>query len=94
MPRHFLIIERFKNRDAKPVYERVAARGRLMPDELEYVSSWVTDDLSTCYQVVRAPDRASLDPWIEAWSDLVDFEIVDVVSSDEARRRVEPDRTF
>jgi hypothetical protein len=84
----FMIVERFKNRDARPVYRRFRERGRLAPEGLRYVSSWVTEDLSTCYQVMECDDRALLDAWIAAWSDLVDFELLPVVTSADAAARV------
>lgn len=88
----YLVIERFHRGDPHPVYARFAAQGRLAPDGLEYVSSWVTQDLTTCYQVMRAPDgapgRALLDAWIARWSDLVDFEVMPVLTSAEAAAAV------
>ncbi len=88
----YLVIERFRDGDPQPVYARFAAHGRLAPDGLEYVTSWVTQDLTTCYQVMRAPDgepgRALLDAWIARWSDLVDFEVTPVLTSAEAAAAV------
>ena len=90
-----MIIERFKGGDARPVYERFRERGRLAPDGLAYVASWVSDDLTTCYQVMETPSgggagdgRALIDQWIANWSDLVEFEVVPVVTSKEAADRV------
>ena len=57
----FMIIERFHGGDPRPVYERFAARGRMAPETVSYVNSWVTEDLGTCYQVMESPDRAQLD---------------------------------
>lgn len=84
----FMIIERFKNGDPRPVYERFRARGRLAPDGLTYVTSWVELSLGTCYQVMEARDPALLDEWIAQWSDLVDFEVRPVISSADAAARV------
>ncbi|HLO97935.1 MAG TPA: DUF3303 family protein [Fimbriimonas sp.] len=84
----FLVIERFRDGNPIPVYERFDKEGRLMPDDIQYVSSWVTEDCSTCYQIMEAPTKDSLNPWIEAWSDLVDFEVIPVLSSQEARAKV------
>jgi hypothetical protein len=88
----FLVIERFRDGNPKPVYARFAAQGRLAPDGLDYIASWVTQDLTTCYQVMRAPDgepgRALLDAWIARWRDLVDFEVVPVLTSAEAAAAV------
>jgi hypothetical protein len=83
-----MIVEHFKNGDAVPVYERFRQRGRLAPEELRYVNSWVTPDLTRCYQVMECDDRASLDEWISAWRDIVDFEVHPVITSPEAAARV------
>lgn len=80
----YLVIERFRGGQAHPVYERFQARGRLAPEGLEYVTSFVTEDLRACYQVMRCEDRALLDAWMAAWSDLVDFEVHAVLTSAEA----------
>ena len=61
---HFMIVENFRDGDAAPVYARFRERGRLAPDGLRYVSSWVTDDMRRCYQVMECDDRALLDQWI------------------------------
>lgn len=83
----YMVIERFRNGDPRPVYERFAARGRLAPDGVRYVDSWVTEDLRACYQVMECEDAAQLDAWIANWRDIVDFEVVPVVTSAEARER-------
>ena len=83
-----MIIEHFRWGDPEPVYARFRARGRLAPDGLRYVNSWVTDDLAHCYQVMECDDRALLDAWMAAWSDLVKFEVQPVVTSAEAAARV------
>lgn len=84
----FMVVERFRAGNARPVYERFAARGRLAPEGLTYVNSWVTDDLRTCYQVMEGANRALLDQWLANWSDLVDFEVYPVLTSAEAKQRV------
>ena len=84
----FMVIEHFKNGDAAPVYRRFREQGRMASDDLRYVSSWVTSDLTRCYQVMESPDRALLDQWIARWEDLVDFEVVPVVTSAEAAAAV------
>ena len=84
----FMVIERFKNADPAPVGERFARHGRMMPDGVSYGGSWVEPEGGRCFQVMEAPDRTTLDVWIVRWSDLVDFEVVPVVTSQEfwARR--------
>lgn len=80
----YLVIERFRGGDAVPVYRRFRERGRLAPEGLNYVNSWVTADLDRCYQVMECAQRALLDAWIAQWADLVDFEVVPVITSAEA----------
>jgi hypothetical protein len=84
----FMIIEHFKGGDPIPVYRRFRDRGRMAPDDLHYVNSWVTSDLSRCYQVMESPDRAQLEEWLQRWSDLVDFEVVPVITSSDAQAAV------
>lgn len=84
----YLIIERFKNADPLPVYQRFRERGRLAPEGLTYVNSWIDEGLTTCWQVMETADRALLDQWIANWSDLVDFEVIPVITSKEAGERV------
>lgn len=78
-----MVIERFVH-GARPVYERLAERGRMMPDGLEYVDSWIDERLDRCFQLMETDDPALFEPWIEAWSDLMEFEVVPVVGSSEA----------
>ena len=85
----FLVVEHFRNGDAAPVYERFRERGRLAPEGLRYVNSWVTTDLAHCYQVMECDDRTLLDEWISAWEDLVDFEVHPVMTSAEAAKAAE-----
>ena len=86
----FMVIERFRNGDALPVYRRFREQGRLAPPGLEYVNSWVSEDLMTCYQVMQSPDRNLLDEWLRRWEDLVDLEVVPVMTSAEAVAIVTP----
>lgn len=85
----FMIIEHFRHGDPAPVYHRFRERGRLAPEGLTYVSSWVTTDLTRCYQVMECADRALLDQWIGQWADLVEFEVIEVITSAAATARVE-----
>ena len=84
----FMVIEHYRGGDPRPVYERFRARGRLAPPGLTYVSSWVTTDLAHCYQVMECEDPALLVQWMAAWRDIVDFEVVPVVTSAEAAAMV------
>jgi hypothetical protein len=84
-----MIVENFKNRDPVPVYRRFRDHGRLAPEGLVYVSSWVDDKLERCFQLMEATERELLDEWMANWIDLVDFEVYPVMSSADAARRVE-----
>lgn len=86
----WMIVERFRNRDAVPVYRRFRDKGRMAPAGLRYVDSWVTDDFSTCYQLMECDDRAELDVWMANWNDLVDFEVVAVMPSAQAVEKIRP----
>jgi hypothetical protein len=85
----YMVVETFK-RGPEPVYERFRARGRLAPDGLRYIGSWVSVTGDRCYQLMECDDRALLDQWIAAWSDLVGFEVIPVTSSAEAATRFAP----
>jgi hypothetical protein len=84
----YMVIESFRNGDPAPVYRRFAERGRMAPEGLRYVSSWIDERLHRCYQIMDTDDPALLDRWIENWSDIVDFEVCRVIESEEAARRV------
>jgi hypothetical protein len=86
----YMVLERFRNGDPVPVYRRFKERGRLMPEGLTYVSSWITRDLSRCWQVMECADRKLLDQWMAQWSDLMEFEVTEVVTSPEAAASVAP----
>lgn len=86
----FMVVERFKGGDPLPVYRRFRDRGRLAADGLRYVVSWVSEDWRCCYQVMECDDRALLDQWIAQWQDLVDFEVIPVITSAQAVTRIEP----
>jgi hypothetical protein len=83
-----MIIETFKH-GAEPVYRRAREQGRLLPPGLDYVESWVDEDLRRCFQLMETDDPKLLDAWIAAWRDLVDFEVVPVLTSVEAAARVD-----
>ena len=87
---HYLVIETFRNGDPIPIYSRFRAQGRLMPEGLRYISSWITEDLTRCYQVMETADRSLLDQWLARWSDLMDFEAMPVLSSVEVQERLAP----
>ena len=80
----FMVIERFKNRDAAPVYKRFREHGRMAPDGLKYIDSWVEKNFDRCFQLMECDDPELFHEWIAHWKDLVDFEIVEVITSQQA----------
>jgi hypothetical protein len=85
----FMVIERFKNRDPGPIYRRVRENGRMLPEGLKYVASWVEENFDRCFQVMECDDPKLFEQWTSKWSDLVEFEIVRVSSSQEAAQKFE-----
>jgi hypothetical protein len=81
-----MVIERFVH-GAKPVYERAAETGRMLPKGLVYVDSWIDESLERCFQLMETDDPALFDEWIANWSDIGEFEVVPVVDAAEAARR-------
>jgi hypothetical protein len=86
----YMVVERFKNRDALSVYRRFREQGRLAPEGLTYVSSWVDERFQRCFQIMETDDRNLLDQWISNWSDIVDFEVIPIMTSQEAMRKINP----
>ena len=77
----FMVIERFKDGDARPIGERFKLSGRMLPEGVTYHASWVDAGGTRCFQIMEAPDAESLNAWIACWQDLIDFEIVPVLTS-------------
>ncbi len=86
----YMVIERFKNQDAMPVYRRFRDNGRMTPDGLDYVSSWVDMKLERCFQVMETSDPKLMEEWIANWGDIVEFEVVPVMSSADAIQTMQP----
>jgi hypothetical protein len=79
----YMVVERFKEGAGPEIYKRFREKGRMMPDGLEYVSSWINVGLTVCYQLMRTEDASLFPLWTENWKDLMDFEIVPVRTSAE-----------
>ena len=84
----YMIIEHFKNRDPLPVYRRFRDRGRLAPESLQYVSSWVDEKLERCFQLMETENPTAIEEWLANWNDLVEFEVYQVITSTEAVEKV------
>ncbi len=85
----FMVIERFRGRDARPAYRRLRDSGRQMPEGLRYVDSWIEPNFDRCFQLMETADAGLLQQWILAWSDLMEFEIVPVVPSKATQANME-----
>ncbi len=79
----FMVIERFKERDARAVYRRFQQQRRMAPEGLTYVGSWIEANFDRCFQLMECDDPRLFQEWIVRWGDLVDFELVPVVPSKE-----------
>ena len=75
----FMVIEKFREHNAKAIYQRLREKGRMMPDGLAFVNSWVAADLGRCFQLMECADVTLFQKWIAQWADLMEFEIVPVV---------------
>ena len=84
----YMVVEKF-TLGARPVYERAAERGRMLPQGLEYLDSWIDARLDRCFQLMETDDPTLFDDWTAHWSDLGEFEIVPVISSEEAAARAD-----
>jgi Protein of unknown function (DUF3303) len=79
----FMVIESFRGQDGKAVYRRFHEKGRMTPEGLTFVGSWITADLSRCFQLMECDDVTLLQKWVSEWSDLIAFEIVPVIPGKE-----------
>ena len=86
----FMVIEKFKNKDALAVYRRSGEHGRMIPDGLTYVASWIEANFGRCFQLMECDDTKKFQQWVIQWRDLMDFEIVPVLSSKDTMETISP----
>ena len=86
----FMVIEHFRTGEAAAIYRRFRERGRMAPDDVKYVSSWVDLEFRRCFQVMEAETASRLEEWTRNWSDLIDFEIIPVQTSKQAADAMAP----
>jgi hypothetical protein len=83
-----MVIEKFHSGKEKILYKRFEEHGRMLPEGIKYVDSWINESITVCYQVMESDNIEKIQAWINNWNDLSDFEIIPVISSDEAKQRV------
>jgi len=83
----YMVIEHFHPGKLKELYQRFDEKGRMLPDGVKYINSWVNEDMTLCYQVMESDSVDKLHEWFYNWDDIVDFKIIPVISSAEAKKR-------
>jgi hypothetical protein len=86
----YMVIERYKTPGAVEIYRRAKDQGRMLPDGLEYVSSWVDSDFTMCFQLMKTDDINLFAEWIAHWNDLVEFQVIPVNTSADAMQIIAP----
>jgi hypothetical protein len=87
----FMVVERFRDNDIVPIYERVRDSGRMLPGGLKYIESWVEPNFSRCFQLMECEDPRALQEWVLQWRGSgIEFEFFPVVTSDQTREVVAP----
>ena len=84
----YMIIEKFPLGNVKAMYQRFAEKGRMLPEGVSYINSWINETVTVCYQVMESESDEKLQEWINKWNDLVDFEVIPVISSAAAKEKV------
>ena len=84
----YMIVERFQSGKAKALYERFEEKGRMLPEGVHYINSWIDEQVSVCFQVMESDTKEKLQQWIDQWNDLADFEIIPVITSVEAKEKI------
>ena len=84
----YMVIEHFRPGKVTELYKRFDEKGRMAPEGVNYINSWIDTDVKTCYQIMESPSEEKLKEWITNWSDIVDFEVVPVITSAEAKAKV------
>lgn len=83
-----MVIEKFYPERIRELYKRFEEKGRMLPEGVQYINSWINEDVTLCYQVMEAESISNLQEWINHWCDLADFEIVPVITSAQAKAKV------
>jgi mannose-1-phosphate guanylyltransferase len=84
----YMIIEKFHTGKAKALYDRFDENGRMLPEGVSYINSWIDEQISICYQVMESDSDEKIHQWISKWNDIVDFEVIPVISSADVKAKV------
>ena len=84
----YMIIEKFHTGKVKAMYQRFEERGRMLPEGVIYINSWINETVTVCYQVMESESPEKIQEWISQWNDLVDFEVIPVITSAKAKETV------
>jgi len=84
----YMVIEHYHPGKLKVLYQRFDEKGRMLPDGVTYIDSWINEDITVCYQLMESDSLDKLNEWTSNWNDIVDFELIPVISSSEAKNRV------
>ena len=83
----YMIIEKFHEGKVKTLYQRFDDKGRMLPDGVKYIDSWINEDVTICFQLMESSSKELLNVWIDYWKDLADLEIIPVISSADAKKK-------
>lgn len=84
----YMIIENFHPDKVKELYKRVEEKGRMMPEGVRYINSWIDENVKTCYQVMESDSEEKIKEWVNNWKDLADFQIIPVITSAQAKEKI------
>ena len=84
----YMIIEKFRSGKVKELYQRFDQKGRMLPEGVIYINSWIDESVSICFQLMESDSESKIHQWINQWNDLADFEIIPVISSADAKTKI------
>jgi hypothetical protein len=84
----YMVIEKFHIEKVKELYRRFEEKGRMLPEGVNYINSWINDDVTICYPVMESNTKEKIDEWISHWDDLANFEVIPVITSSQAKEKV------
>ena len=85
----YMIIETFHPDKVKQLYKRFEEKGRQLPEGVHYINSWINEDVTICYQVMESDTEEKIYEWIQHWIDLADFKVIPVITSAQAKEKVD-----